>query len=1295
MVIYMFLFQGKSPYSSFRQEKLLFSIQKKQSTVTSVIANYLYFVQAKSLTLDQQSKLISIIDQTARPEISIPPHGIIITPRFGTISPWSSKATDILKVCGFSSLRVERGVLFQFSLQRQEKLNLSALLPLIHDKMIETCCLTESDLANVFQQGEPTPNESVPLLTHGIEALKEVNKNLGLALSEQEIVYLIHYYERLGRNPTFAELMMFAQINSEHCRHKIFNAKWTVDGKVEDKSLFGMIKNTYACSGHNVLSAYKDNGAIIKGHSMHSLLIDPKTGSYHYCWEPTHIVIKVETHNHPTAISPFEGAATGAGGEIRDEGATGIGAKPKAGLTGFAVSNLHIPQLPQPWEQRPFVCQNMASSLDIILQGPIGAASFNNEFGRPNLCGFFRTFEMLEASSSNEIGLRGYHKPIMIAGGMGQIRPMAVKKSSLPDGAKLIVLGGPAMLIGLGGGAASSLYSGGSHKELDFASVQRSNPEMQRRCQEVINHCFLLGQENPIISIHDVGAGGLSNAFSELVHDSKKGGIFNLRAIPSADTHLNAMQIWCNEAQERYVLAISDQHLAIFKQIAHRERCPYAIVGEVTSIPRVLVKDPYFNESPVDLPLSLLFGEGSKRHCHLNRQAKQSSPEITVTLALKELIERVLQLPTVSDKKFLITIGDRTVTGLVARDQMIGPWQVPVADVGVTASGYQDCSGEAMAMGERTPLALINARAAAAMAVGEAITNIVASDVRQLSDIKLSANWMGAFGYKQEAENLFEAVEEVGMNLCPALGICIPVGKDSLSMEVKWQEANVNYQVVAPLSLVISAFAPVKDITRTLTPELVKDPETELLLLDLGLGQNRLGASCLAQVTRQLGDSVPDVNKPVLLLQFFNAIRALRDRSLILAYHDRSDGGLLVTLSEMMFASRVGLTLDIHSLPGDAVDSLFNEELGAVIQYFSKDKLLVADILRQQGLTEAAFPIGHLNAEDQLIIKNGSALLYKASRVYLHRLWSKTSYHLQALRDNPECALQEYNALLDQTDPGLHAKLTFDLPRTPPAVVGTRPKVAILREQGVNGHMEMAAAFDRAGLMAIDVHMTDILSDRINLKEFQGLVACGGFSYGDVLGAGRGWANSILYNEKAREQFITFFHQPSVFALGVCNGCQMLSHLKALIPGAEHWPTFVRNTSEQFEARLSLVRINSSPSLFFAGMEGSILPIAVSHGEGRAFFEHASDALSLVNANLVPLQYVNNYDEVTQDYPANPNGSPLGIASVSNRDGRFTLMMPHAERVFRNVQFSWRPSHWQAENSPWFQLFLNARNWLK
>lgn len=1305
----MLFYLGKSVYSPFRKKKLLTAIQKKLPAIRALSANYIYFVNVDSFTPQEQQEFINIVDQQARPIMpDTYEDAIWVAPRLGTISPWASKALDILQVCGMPLTNIERGILYRLDGWNIGVEELAVIKSLLHDRMTQTLTVNSQDLEQLFVHSEPSASLAIDIMEGGKTALQQANQNFALALTEEDIEYLLNQYRRLDRNPSLCELMMFAQINSEHCRHKIFNAKWTIDNKPQSATLFEMIRNTYQKMSQDVLSAYKDNAAILAGHKAEQLYIEPSNHRYHYQVEPAHMVIKVETHNHPTAIAPFEGAATGAGGEIRDEGATGRGAKPKAGLTGFTVSNLHLPDLPQPWEKSIGYPDHIATALDIMLQGPIGAASFNNEFGRPNLVGYFRTFEILSHCTENNIQARGYHKPIMIAGGLGQIRPEAVNKKTLPAGTLLIVLGGPAMLIGLGGGAASSLFSGASHEELDYASVQRSNPEIQRRAQEVINTCWSMGANNPIISIHDVGAGGLSNALSELAHDSGKGANVELKAILTADPSLSAMEIWCNEAQERYVLGIAKESVPLFRKIAERERCPFAVVGQIEEDQSLQVYDSKFNDYPVQVPMDLLFGAASKMHRKITTQDQETIPKLNSdikvpildkthqwgTITLNELITRVLQLPSVADKSFLITIGDRSVGGLVARDQMVGPWQVPVSDVAVTASSFTSETGEAMALGERSPIALLNAAASAKMAVGEAITNILAADLFSISDIKLSANWMAACHYPGEDENLFKAVQAVGMELCSALGICIPVGKDSLSMQMEWSNEGCRYNVASPLSLIVSAFAPVSDIRKTLTPELQNLP-SRLLLIDLGAGKNRMGGSAAAQVTQQLGDTPPDLDDPQLLLQFFAAMKELRENGYVLAYHDRSDGGLLATLCEMSFASHLGVSIEINSLGDDINEALFTEELGAVLQIAKEHEQEVLQCLQAHGLKKLSHLIGEPNDSDKIEISFKGEIVFEVPRTVLHRLWSQTSFHLQSLRDNPQCAEQEYDGLLDTNNPGLNAQLSFDIPFTFPTVITTLPKIAILREQGVNGHYEMAAAFDRVGFEAVDVHMTDIINGDVELVDFQGLVACGGFSYGDVLGAGRGWANSILYNSRAKDQFSAFFQRDSVFVLGVCNGCQMLSHLRPLIPGAEHWPTFARNQSEQFEARLCLVKVRPSPSVFFQGMDDSIIPIVVSHGEGHANFTKTEDANLLLDQNLVALQYVNNYGDITEQYPSNPNGSVQGITALTNADGRFTIMMPHPERAFRTLQFSWHPPEWHPEFSPWIKMFDNARRWLK
>ncbi|MBP9603844.1 MAG: phosphoribosylformylglycinamidine synthase, partial [Chromatiaceae bacterium] len=1165
-----------------------------------------------------------------------------------------------------------------------------------HDRMTQQVLFDEEDAACLFLQAEPRPCLTVDLLAGGRGALERANGDLGLALSDDEIDYLVESFIALNRNPTDVELMMFAQANSEHCRHKIFNASWVIDGQPQRHSLFGMIRHTTEQSPDQVLSAYRDNAAVIQGGEGRRFMPDPDDGVYGEHDEEIHILMKVETHNHPTAIAPEPGAATGSGGEIRDEGATGRGSKPKAGLCGFSVSNLRIPGLERPWEQDHGRPGRIVSALDIMLEGPIGAAAFNNEYGRPNLCGYFRTYEQAVPGPSGT-ELRGYHKPIMLAGGLGNIRPEHVHKHPFPVGSPLVVLGGPAMLIGLGGGAASSMASGASAEDLDFASVQRANPEMQRRCQEVIDRCCARGEDSPILFIHDVGAGGLSNALPELVHDAGRGGCFELRAVPNDDPGMSPMEIWCNESQERYVLAIAAERLEEFKGLCERERCPYAVVGEATAEEHLLLGDAHFANTPIDMPMPLLFGKAPRLLRDVHHHSFHKPALDLAGLDLKEAALRLLRLPTVADKTFLITIGDRSITGLVARDQMVGPWQVPVADVAVTTRDGFGYSGEAMAIGERTPLALIDAAASGRMAVGEAITNLAAADIAALGDIKLSANWMAAAGHPGEDAKLFETVKAVGLEFCPALGVAIPVGKDSMSMKTVWAVDGERRTMTAPLSLIVSAFAPVTDARRTLTPQLRLDlGDTDLILIDLGAGRNRLGGSCLAQVHGQVGDKGPDLEHPESLKRFFAAIRELAGEGLALAYHDRSDGGLFVTLCEMAFAGRCGLEIDLDALGGEPFAALFSEELGAVIQVRHTDTDDVLKLLHDHGLGALAFVIGSPEvAEEGAIrfLRHGVAVL-AGTRKEFQRIWSETTLAMQSLRDNPDCAAEEHDRIGDPGDPGLHVELSFDPEEdiaAPFIQRGARPRLAVLREQGVNGQVEMATAFHQAGFACVDVHMSDIMAGRIELAGFQGLVACGGFSYGDVLGAGEGWAKSILFNPPIRDQFQAWFARPDTFTLGVCNGCQMLSNLRELIPGAEHWPHFVRNRSEQFEARTLLVEVLETPSILLAGMAGSRLPIAVAHGEGRAEFRDG-DHLRSAGSRVV-VRYVENAGGIAERYPANPNGSPLGIAGLTNRDGRVTIMMPHPERVFRAVQHSWHPDGW-GDDGPWMRLFRNARAWV-
>lgn len=1291
------IFRGAPALSEFRLSKLGRRISGKLGKEVEIYAEFIHLEELDAaLSSDEQGVLDRLL-QYGPALATHDPEGseIYVVPRAGTISPWSSKSTDIAHNCGLDSvIRLERGIVYYLSVAQQslDASELGEAAALLHDRMTESVFYDRAETEAVFAQAEPRPHIRVDVMQNGREALVAANGELGLALSDDEIDYLVESFQTLSRNPTDVELMMFAQANSEHCRHKIFNADWVIDGQSQDRSLFKMIRNTTEHSPDGVLSAYSDNAAVIRGNDAYRFYPDPESAVYGEHNEPVHILMKVETHNHPTAISPDPGAATGSGGEIRDEGATGTGSKPKAGLCGFSVSNLKIPGQEQPWEQEFGKPDRIVSALDIMLEGPIGSAAFNNEFGRPNICGYFRTYED-QVPGVNGPELRGYHKPIMLAGGLGNIREEHILKDSFPAGSPLIVLGGPAMLIGLGGGAASSMSSGTSAEDLDFASVQRANPEMERRCQEVIDRCWMRGEKNPILFIHDVGAGGLSNALPELVHDAGRGGKFELRMVPNDDPGMSPMEIWCNESQERYVLAVDAQQLDLFKSICERERCPYAIVGEATDEEHLLLGDSLFEANPIDMPLPLLFGKPPKmlrdvQHHNVEMPALDFS-----STELKDAVKRVLKLPTVANKTFLISIGDRTVTGMVARDQMVGPWQVPVADVAVTLSDYLGYTGEAMAMGERTPLALINAPAAGRMAIGESITNIAASSINETSDIRLSANWMAAAGHTNEDVRLYETVRAVGMELCPRLGIAIPVGKDSMSMKTVWDQNGEARDMAAPLSLIVSAFAPVNDARKTLTPQLRTDlGDTDLILIDLGKGHNRLGASALAQVYNQVGHTGPDLDDPDMLLHFFNAIQELNQSELLLAYHDRSDGGLIVTLLEMAFAGRTGLDIDLCELEGDAMALLFAEELGAVIQVRHSDTDDVLNVLHGAGLGHHCRVVGSHREDDDIVIVSGSHELLIGTRADFQRDWSETTRAMQALRDNPECAEEEFTRI-DQADAGLNVALSFDPSEdiSAPFLELSRPRVGILREQGVNGQVEMADAFQKAGFECVDVHMSDILAGRRELSDFIGIAACGGFSYGDVLGAGEGWAKSILFNTRARDQFQGFFEREDTFALGVCNGCQMLSNLRELIPGTDHWPHFVRNRSEQFEARFSLVEVETSSSILLEGMAGSRMPIAVAHGEGRAEFR--DDAHLAAARPHTALRFVENNGNAASAYPANPNGSPDGITGLCNEDGRVTIMMPHPERVVRTVQHSWHPDDW-SEDAPWIRLFRNARKWV-
>ncbi len=1301
---------GGPAASTFRLARLLGRCRERAPSLSSLESRHLYLLDcAAAPSREERARLCELLE-VAPSEAEAHTHAdwaagaerFVVIPRPGTQSPWSTKATEILRGCGLSTVRrVERGTLFllkgaEGAMAPEQR---ARVAPLLFDRMTQHLLATVEEAALLFERRAPRRLERVALRKGGREALAEANQRLGFALANDEIDYLVARFEELERDPTDVELMMFAQANSEHCRHKIFNASFSIDGEPAERSLFQAIRNTSSASPAGLLSAYKDNAAVMEGALVDRLFPDSDLGEYAPHREPTHLLMKVETHNHPTAIAPFPGAATGSGGEIRDEGATGKGARPKAGLTGFSVSHLRIPGYERPWEEPYGRPETIASPLSIMLEGPIGAAAFNNEFGRPNLCGYFRSFELALDGAEGTQEVRGYHKPIMLAGGMGMVREAHVQKERLSPGDKLVVLGGPAMLIGLGGGAASSLSQGMSDAKLDFASVQRDNPEMQRRCQELIDRCWALSEQSPIRSIHDVGAGGLSNALPELVHDAGLGARIELRDIPSAEEGLSPLELWCNEAQERYVLAIPPTELERFAALCERERAPYAVVGEATLEQRLLVTDRLLDESPIDLPMDLLFGKPPKMH----REAVTRPPPrrgVALPHAFAELAERVLSHPTVADKSFLITIGDRTVSGHSCRDPFVGPWQVPVADCAVTLAtllpeGEGALRGEAMAVGERTPIALLDAAASARMAVAEAITNIAAARIGKLGDIKLSANWMASAGSPGEDAALYAAVEAVGMELCPALGLAIPVGKDSLSMRTIWEEQGQPRSVTAPLSLVVSAFAPVLDVRRSLTPQLVEPGgDTRLLFIDLANGEQRLGGSIAAQVTGQLGATAPDLEDPELLKRFFAALQTLNEAGLLLAYHDRSDGGLFATLAEMAFAGHCGLCVDVEELGPDAMAGFFNEELGAVVQVRAEALARVSELLEQHGLGGCYHLLGRPTTEPRIVLGHTGKTLLSCNTFDLQAQWSRPSYELQRLRDNPECADSERALRLAPSHAGLSPKLTFDLAsaRVAPPLVAReqRPKVAILREQGVNGQLEMAAAFHSAGFRTFDVHMSDLLHGRADLADFVGLAACGGFSYGDVLGAGGGWAKSILYNQRLRDQFAAFFARGDTFGIGICNGCQMLSRLTELMVGASHFPRFVRNLSEQYEARLVQVRIEPSPSLFLSGMEGSLLPIVVSHGEGRVEACSAGAQDALERSGLVALRYADFQGSPTERYPMNPNGSPGGIAGVTTVDGRFTLMMPHPERVFRALQFSWAPREW-GDQSPWMVAFKNLR----
>ncbi|MDO4694572.1 MAG: phosphoribosylformylglycinamidine synthase [Eikenella sp.] len=1311
--------RGVAALSDFRIEKLLQKAAAAGLPKAELSSEFWYFVSSGSaLNNETATKLQALLEAESvekTPEAENSLHLFLITPRIGTISPWASKATDIAHNCGLGEVeRIERGmaVWVKGELNAGQKQQWAALL---HDRMTESVLSDFQTASQLFAHPEAQTFAIVDVLGKGKNALIQANRELGLALSPDEIDYLAENYQALQRNPSDVELMMFAQANSEHCRHKIFNADFILNGQAQPKSLFGMIRDTHNAHPEGTVVAYKDNASIIEGASIERFY--PRAGEaqgYRFSEEETHILMKVETHNHPTAIAPFAGAATGAGGEIRDEGATGRGARPKAGLTGFTVSNLNIPGFKQPWEGGYGKPEHISSPLDIMIDGPIGGAAFNNEFGRPNLTGYFRTFEQ-----EFDGQMRGYHKPIMIAGGLGNIQAAQAHKHRIPEGALLIQLGGPGMLIGLGGGAASSMDTGSNAADLDFNSVQRGNPEIERRAQEVIDRCWQLGSGNPIIAIHDVGAGGLSNAFPELVNDAGRGAVFKLRDVPLEEHGLSPMQIWCNEAQERYVLSVLPEHLDLFREICGRERCPFAVVGTATDNGHLQVRDDVYGNNPVDLPLNVLLGKPPKttRSDHTVRPSEK--PFSGSRIDLKEAAYRVLRLPAVAAKNFLITIGDRSVGGMTHRDQMVGRYQTPVADAAVTMMGFNTHKGETMAMGEKPTVALFDAPASGRMAIGETLTNLAGVNIGDIGNIKLSANWMAACGNAGEDEKLYRTVEAVSQ-ACQELGISIPVGKDSLSMKTVWQENGTQKSVTSPLSLIITGFAPVQDVRKTVTPELKNVADSVLLLVDLGFGKARMGGSALSQVYNEMSGEAPDIETG-RLKAFYEVMQRLVAEDKLLAYHDRSDGGLFATLAEMAFAGRVGLNVDMDSYTQTVLaefkqtqpaalaealtalahtTALFNEELGAVIQIRQADLPAVQAAFKQAGLN-SVHTIAAVSASDNIRINSGGNVIFDEGRLKMQQAWQETSYQIQRLRDNPECADSEFALLEDKQRSALFADLTFDLKEdiaAPFIASGAKPKIAVLREQGVNGQVEMAAAFTRAGFDAYDVHMSDLMAGRVKLADFQMLAACGGFSYGDVLGAGEGWAKSILFHPELRDRFSAFFERGDTLTLGVCNGCQMVSNLAEIIPGTQGWPKFKRNRSEQFEARLSMVNVPKSPSLILAEMQGSHLPVVVSHGEGRADFAHIGGKISPqglpagADGLNIALQYVDGLGAVTQTYPLNPNGSPQGIAGVTNADGRVTIMMPHPERVYRTAQMSWHPDDWQdSELSGWYRMFAGAR----
>lgn len=1335
---------GADALSSFRQQRLLAALASQGVDLESIEAQYIHFIWSDSQVDEKSQDVLSSLLTYGQPFNSkidsgkswfskggASDNGAVVIPRFGTVSPWASKATDIARQCGLDILRLERGV--QFAWKSKKALSAKQkemVLAAVHDRMTEAV-IESIDAANaLYQSLDDRPLARIPVMTEGRAALDKANQELGLALSDDEVAYLADSFKRLERNPSDVELIMFAQANSEHCRHKIFNSSWTIDGEDQERSLFAMIRNTHQLQPEGTVVAYSDNSAVMVGCEAETWVPQGESHLYKKDTRLVHTLMKVETHNHPTAIAPFPGASTGAGGEIRDEGATGIGGRPKAGLTGFSVSNLNIPGTNLPWESEKYgKPDRIATPLQIMIDGPLGGAAFNNEFGRPILGGYFRVFEQTLDGAR-----RGYHKPIMIAGGIGSIDSIHTEKKAIQAGHLLIQLGGPGMRIGMGGATGSSVSTGTNTADLDFDSVQRGNPEMERRAQEVINACRALGEKNPIISIHDVGAGGLSNAFPELADGAGLGASFELRNVPLEESGMSPAEIWCNESQERYVLAIDKKDLDLFKSFCERERCPFAVVGEATAERQLQLSDSKQDANadaayPIDMPMEVLLGKPPKMHRNVAR-VSQEFQELDVTDAdLAQSIAWVLQQPTVASKSFLITIGDRTVGGLNARDQFVGPWQVPVADCAVTLMDYKGYRGEAMAMGERTPLAVVDAPAAARMAVGEAITNLLAADIESLAGVKLSANWMAACGAPGEDAKLYDSVKAVGMELCPTLGISIPVGKDSLSMSTSWQDGNETKKVLAPVSLIISAFASVKDARKTLTPLLQlktkngSDQETELILIDLGRGKNRMAGSILAQVLNQSGKLAPDLDHPEDLKSLALAMNELRKSNMLLAYHDRSDGGLLACVAEMAFASHCGISLNVDMIAmdvgqepdyGDAKNwaqqisgrrheqtmrALFNEELGAVIQVRKEDRDDVFTVLRNLGLSAYSHVIGKPNTNGRIEIWRDAKNIFAEPREVLQKMWSNTSYQIARLRDNPACADSEFGLLDNVADVGMSPKLTFDPAEdiaAPYIMKNARPKVAILREQGVNSHVEMAYSVHWAGFDSYDVHMSDLLSGKVKLDDFRGLIACGGFSYGDVLGAGEGWAKTILFNQQLRDQFSAFFARQDSFALGVCNGCQMMSNLSGIIPGAQAWPKFTRNQSEQYEARLVMAEVMKSPSIFTQGMEGSQIPIAIAHGEGFANFSQQGNLEQIQKQGLAAFRFVDHQGMPTETYPLNPNGSPGGLTGVTTPDGRFMVMMPHPERVFRAVQMSWCPPEWLDTPdgaSPWLRLFRNARRW--